>query len=221
MKNKLVRTQELFECENELIKSLFDNYEYPWEILPEIKSFIKKFIENGAHGFKEIFDGVFVGENVKIHKSAVIEAPTIICDDTEIRPGAYIRGNVFVGKKCVIGNSTELKESILLDYVQVPHYNYVGNSILGNHSHMGASSICSNLKSDGKNIVIHGDEDYPTNLRKIGAILADYADIGCGSVLNPGTIIGKNTSVYPLTMVRGVIPSGCIVKSMENIIERK
>lgn len=221
MKNKLVKTQELFECENKFLKVLFNGCEYPWEILSKIKSFIKEFIEKEAHGFKEISEGVFIGENVKIHKNAVIEGPTIICDGTEIRPGAYIRGNVFIGENCVIGNSTELKESILLDYVQVPHYNYVGNSILGNHSHMGASSICSNLKSDGKNVVIHADVDYPTNLRKIGAILADYADIGCGSVLNPGTIIGKSTSVYPLTMVRGVIPSGCIVKSMENIVERK
>lgn len=221
MNSRMVKTQDLFECENELLKSFFDSYEYPWEILARIKSFIKEFIDNGAKGFKEISKGVFVGENVKIHNSAVIDAPTIICDETEIRPGAYIRGNVIIGRKCVIGNSSELKESILLDYVQVPHYNYVGNSILGNHSHMGASSICSNLKSDGKNIVVHGIIEYQTGLRKMGAILGDYADIGCGSVLNPGTIIGKNTSVYPLTMVRGVIPSGCIVKSMENIVERR
>lgn len=221
MKNKSVKTQELFECENELLKTLFDSSEYPWEILSKIKSFIRNFIDTGASGFREIRDGVFVGKNVKIHESAIIEAPAIICDETEIRPGAYIRGNVIIGKNCVIGNSSELKESILLDFVQVPHYNYVGNSILGNHSHMGASSICSNLKSDGKNVIIHADIDYQTNLRKVGAILADYADIGCGSVLNPGTIIGKNTSVYPLTMVRGVIPSGCIVKSMKNIVERK
>lgn len=221
MKRRLVKNKELFECENKLVKSLFDNCEYPWEILAKIKDFIKMIVYNIPKEFIEISNGVFVGKNVKIHESAVIEGPTIICDGTEIRPNAYIRGNVFVGENCVIGNSTELKESILLDFVQVPHYNYVGNSILGNHSHMGASSICSNLKSDGKNVVIHVDIDYQTNLRKMGAILGDHADIGCGSVLNPGTIIGKNTSVYPLTMVRGVIPSGCIVKSMENIVERK
>lgn len=216
-----LKTSELFDCKNEMLKSLFESCEYPWQILPKIKPFIKDLIEGGMEGFVEISDGVFVGKSVKIHRNAVIESPAIICDGTEIRPGAYLRGNVIVGRNCVIGNSSELKESILLDNVQVPHYNYVGNSILGNRSHMGAASICSNLKSDGTNVVVHAESDYETGLRKMGAILGDYADIGCGSVLNPGTIIGKNTSVYPLTMVRGVIPSGMIVKSMQDIIERK
>ncbi|MBQ7976177.1 MAG: UDP-N-acetylglucosamine pyrophosphorylase, partial [Clostridia bacterium] len=133
----------------------------------------------------------------------------------------FIRGSVITGANCVIGNSSELKNCVLLDKVQVPHYNYVGDSILGNHSHMGAGSICSNLKSDGKPVVIHGDEEYKTGLRKIGAILADGADVGCGCVLNPGTIIGKNTSVYPLNALRGVFPSGCIVKSQNDIVKRK
>lgn len=221
MKSKQVRTKELFTCQNELLKPLFDTNEYPWEILAKIKIFVKDFIANGGKGFTEIQEGIFVQENVKIHPSAVIEAPAIICEGTEIRPSAYLRGNVIVGKNCVIGNSSELKECVLLDKVQVPHYNYVGNSILGNFAHMGAGSICSNLKSDGKNVVIHGDEDYETNLRKVGAILGDHADIGCGCVLNPGTIIGQNTSVYPLTMVRGVVPRDMIVKSMVNIVERK
>jgi len=140
---------------------------------------------------------------------------------TEIRPGAFLRGNVITGENCVIGNSSELKNCVLLDTVQVPHYNYVGDSVLGNHAHMGAGSICSNLKSDGKAVVIHGDEDYETGLRKIGGILADGADIGCGCVLNPGTVIGKNTSVYPLTALRGVFPEESIVKSVDNVVKRR
>lgn len=221
MQNKEIKTKDLFDCQNEFLKPFFNQHEYPWEIIAEIKSFIKEFINRNHQGFTEISQGVFVQQNVKIHSSAVIEAPAIICEGTEIRPSAYLRGNVFIGKNCVIGNSTELKESVLLDKVQVPHYNYVGNSILGNFSHMGAGSICSNLKSDGKPVVIHAEKDYETGLRKVGAILGDHADIGCGCVLNPGTIIGQNTSVYPLTMVRGVIPKNMIVKSMDNIIERK
>ena len=219
--NKYVTNNKLFECKIPYLKALFEQYTYPWEILPDIKSYILKLIENGLEGFTEISEGVYVGKNVKIYPTAVIEAPAIIGDGTEIRPGAFIRGAVITGEKCVIGNSSELKNCILLDKVQVPHYNYVGDSILGNGAHMGAGSICSNLKSDGKNVVIRGDEQYETNLRKIGAILADGADVGCGCVLNPGTILGKNTSVYPLNALRGVFPADCIVKSQDNVVERR
>ena len=165
--------------------------------------------------------GVLVGEGVKIAPTATIEGPTVIGAGTEIRPGAYIRGSVITGEKCVIGNSSELKNCVLLNTVQVPHYNYVGDSVLGNYAHMGAGSICSNLKSDGKNIVIHGDVEYETGLRKIGGILGDHADIGCGCVLNPGTVIGKNTSVYPLNSLRGVFPEGCIVKKIDDVVKRR
>ena len=217
---KKVKTTELFDCQTEYLKELFEGAEYPWEMLPKIKDYIKELISAGLDGFTEIADGVWVGENVKIYPTATIEAPAIIGKGTEIRPGAFLRGNVITGENCVIGNSSELKNCVLLNKVQVPHYNYVGDSILGNFAHMGAGSICSNLKSDGKSVVIHGDEDYVTGLRKIGGILADHADIGCGCVLNPGTVIGKGTSVYPLNALRGVIPAGCIVKSMSNIVER-
>lgn len=219
--NKCVKTKELFDCETPYLKELFLESEYPWEILPKIKGYIKKLIEEGLDGFSEIKENVFVGENVKISPTATIEGPAIIGEGTEIRPGAYIRGNIITGKNCVIGNSTELKSSILLDKVQVPHYNYVGDSILGNHAHMGAGAVCSNLKADGKNVVIHADKDYETGLRKIGGILGDNADVGCGCVLNPGTIIGKATSVYPLTALRGVYPENSIVKQADNIVERK
>lgn len=219
--NKCVKTAELYDCRVPYFKEWFDSHEYPWEMLPEIKGLILSLIEQGLPDFTELKPGVWVGKDVKIADTATIEAPTVIGHGTEIRPGAYIRGSVITGSNCVIGNSTELKNCVLLDKVQVPHYNYVGDSVLGNHAHMGAGSICSNLKSDGKPVVIHGDTDLATGLRKIGGILADDADIGCGCVVNPGTVIGKGTSVYPLTSLRGVIPAGCIVKALDNIVERK
>ena len=217
-----IKTKELFEnCPIDFLKEEFENAEYPWQILPRIKEIIKKQIELGLKGYTEIEPGVFVGENVKMAKTVTIEPPAIIGSGTELRPGAFLRGNVIIGENCVIGNSSELKNSILLYHVQVPHYNYVGDSILGSHSHMGAGSICSNLKSDGKNIVIHGDKDYETGLRKIGAFLGDHADIGCGSVLNPGTIIGKNTQVYPLSMLRGCFPENSIVKKIDDVVDKR
>ena len=221
MLNKQIKTTELFDCKTPYLKELFENAEYPWEMLPKIKDYINSLIEKGLDGYKKIADGVLVGEDVKIYPTATIEAPAIIGKGTEVRPGAFLRGNVITGENCVIGNSSELKNCVLLDKVQVPHYNYVGDSVLGNHAHMGAGSICSNLKSDGKTVVIHSDVDYETGLRKIGAILADNADIGCGCVLNPGTVVGKNTSIYPLTALRGVYPSGCIIKDAKTIVERK
>ena len=203
------------------LTELFAKYDYPWEMLPQIKDYILSLIQSGLEGFTQLSDGVLVGENVKIYPTATIEAPTIIGAGSVIRPGAFIRGNVITGKNCVIGNSTELKNCILLDNVQVPHYNYVGDSVLGNHAHMGAGAVCSNFKADGKNVVVHGDKDYTTNLRKLGGILGDGADIGCGCVLNPGTVVGKNTSVYPLTALRGIYRGNCIVKSSKNIVERR
>lgn len=219
--NKCVKTVELFDCGVSYIKPLFETAEFPWEMLPKIKGYIQELIETGIEGFTKYSDNVLVGENVKIYPTATIEGPAIIGANTEVRPGAFIRGSVITGPNCVIGNSSELKNCILLDKVQVPHYNYVGDSVLGNRAHMGAGSICSNLKSDGKPVVIHGQSDYVTNLRKIGGILADGADIGCGCVLNPGTVIGKNTSVYPLTSLRGVFPADCIVKSVDTVVVRK
>ena len=219
--NKNVETKDLFECNTSYLKDLFESCRYPWEMLAKIKPYINDLIDNGLDGFTEISDGVWVGENVKIYPTATIEPPAVIGKNSEIRPGAFIRGNVITGEACVIGNSSELKNCVLLDKVQVPHYNYVGDSVLGNHAHMGAGAVCSNLKSDGKPVVIHADKEYETGLRKIGGILADNADVGCGAVLNPGTIIGKDTSVYPQTSLRGVYPAKCIVKSADNIVKRK
>ena len=216
-----LKNKDLFDCKNEYLSKLFGETEYPWEILPKIKDYIKELLEKGIPGYTLLKDGVLIGENVKIYDYVTIEAPAVIGKGTEIRPGAFLRGNVITGENCVIGNSTEIKNAVLLDKANVPHYNYVGDSVLGNHAHMGAGAVCSNLKSDNNAVVIHGEEDYETNLRKVGGILADGADIGCGCVLNPGTVIGKNTSVYPLTALRGVYPSDSIVKSQKEVVKRK
>lgn len=216
-----IKTKDLFECNISFLKDMFNKAIYPWEILPQIKEITNKLVKKGIKGYKRLGKDILVGTNVKIAKTATIIGPTIIGNDTEVRPGAFIRGQVIIGDKCVIGNSSELKNSILLEHVQVPHYNYVGDSILGNNSHMGAGSICSNLRNDGKNIIIHRDKEYVTNLRKIGSFLGDGVQIGCGSVLNPGTIIGKNSMVYPLTMTRGVYPSKSIIKNDGSIIKLK
>lgn len=215
---KRVKISDLFERIPSYISDLFVGKEYPWEVLPDIKSYIDAI---DKEGFVMLSEGVFVGKNVTIASTAVINPPCIIGSNTEIRPGAYIRGAVIIGENCVIGNSTELKNCVLFDNVQVPHYNYVGDSVLGNNTHMGAGAICSNVKADGKSVVIHGISEHMTGLRKVGAMLGDGADVGCGCVLNPGTVIGKRTSVYPLNALRGVYPEDCIVKSSDNIVKRK
>ena len=192
MNKKVVLTKDLFDCSSDFLREYFDNSTYPWELLPQIKEIIKKVLEQGLPGYTLLKEGVLVGENVSIAPTATIIPPAIIGNNTELRPGAYLRGNVIVG-----------------------------DSVLGNYAHMGAGSICSNLKSDGKNIVIHGDKDYETGLRKIGAILGDYADIGCQSVLNPGTVIGQHSQIYPLSMVRGVVPENSIYKAKDNIVVKE
>jgi len=216
-----IKTKDLFECNISFLKDIFNKSTYPWEILPQIKEIANKLVKKGIKGYKKLDKNILVGKNVKIAKTATIIGPAIIGNDTEVRPGAYIRGQVIIGDRCVIGNSSELKNSILLEHVQVPHYNYVGDSILGNNSHMGAGSILSNLRNDGKNIIIHGDKEYITNLRKIGSFLGDNVQVGCGSVLNPGTIIGKNTMLFPLTMTRGVYPKNVIVENTKKYIKLK
>ena len=210
--------KQLFNLEETIAKDLLQKEKYPWECLPKISEFI---IELGEKLDKEKFEkkgeNIWIAKTAKIAPSASITGPTIIDENAEIRQCAFIIGKAIVGKNAVVGNSVELKNCILFNNTQVPHYNYVGDSILGYKSHMGAGSITSNLKSTKTNVVINGIE---TNLRKVGAFLGDYAEIGCNSVLNPGTIIGKNTIIYPLTMVRGVIDKNKIVKTMDNIVER-
>lgn len=220
----MLKNSELFnEIKDDNLKQLFAKYTYPWEVLPNIKAFILELIKQGLPGYSKYKDkdDVLVGNNVTIANTATINGPAIICDNVEIRPGAYIRGSVYVGADSVVGNSSELKNCILIYHAQVPHYNYVGDSILGSYSHMGAGSICSNLKNDGSNIVIHANEEIPTGIRKIGGILGDHVDVGCGSVLNPGTIIGAGSATYPLSFLRGVYPSKSIIKNTGDIVDRK
>ena len=217
-----IRCVDLFDPSGiDYIDSLVFSKENPWLVLKAIQDFIKSLLEKGIEGFTYLEKDVLVGQNVKIAKTATIIGPTIIGNNVEIRPGAYIRGSVIVGDESVVGNSSELKNAILMRHAQVPHYNYVGDSIVGNYAHMGAGSILSNLRSDGKNIIIHGEEEHETGLRKIGGFLGDHADIGCGSVLNPGTVIGKNTQVYPLSMLRGVYKENSIVKSTRCVVKKE
>lgn len=213
-----VLTSELFECRTPYLEGLFADTEFVWELLLKIKPRAEELLREGIEGYREISHGVLVGKGVKISDGAVIKGPAIIGEGCEIRPGAYIRGSVITGVGCVIGNSSELKNCILLDGVQVPHYNYVGDSVLGNRAHLGAGAICSNLKSGGSEVNIHAELEYETHLRKVGAFLGDGADVGCGCVLNPGTVIGRGSRVYPLTSVRGVYGGGCIIKSASNVV---
>lgn len=212
-----IKTDELFCCKSDWLSFLFDCI-YPWEILSANEDFIKKTVEKGLDGYSRMGDKILIAKDVKIYPTATIEGYAIIGKGSVLRPGAFLRGNVIVGERTVIGNSTEVKNSILLDGVQIPHYNYVGDSVLGNFSHLGAGSICSNLKNDGKNVVVHADTDYDTGRRKVGAFLGDGANVGCGCVLNPGTVIGKNTSVYPMNSLRGTYPENSIVKGKGEVV---
>ena len=219
--DKLVRTKDLFAEFPAHFAPLFEGAEYPWEVLPHIGEYVKMLVSRGLPDFTLYTRDILIGENVRIYPTATLEGPAVIGAGCEIRPGAFLRGNVLIGRGCVIGNSSELKNCVLFDGVQVPHYNYIGDSILGTRAHTGAGTVCSNLKSDGRPVVVHGDGEYETGLRKMGAILGDGADVGCGAVLNPGTVIGKHTSVYPLTALRGVYPADAIVKSTACVIQRK
>lgn len=212
----------LLDTTNTIASDIFEGKKYAFEVLPEIKDFIKKLsFTLDSEKFDDLGDGVFVAKSAKVAKSASITGPCIIDEDAEIRHCAFIRGNAIVGKGAVVGNSTELKNVILFDKVQVPHYNYVGDSILGYKSHLGAGAITSNVKSDKTNVsILLGNEKYNTNLRKFGAILGDCVEVGCGTVLNPGTVVGKNTNIYPLSMVRGYVPQNSIYKSRDNVVRK-
>ena len=209
-----MKIEELYDINHTLAKDYLKQFEYPWEALAGIKDFIINLGKSlDKNEYKEIKENVWVHNSAKIFESAYLGAPCIIGENTEVRHCAFIRGSALVGNNSVVGNSVELKNVIIFDNVEVPHYNYVGDSILGFKSHMGAGSITSNVKSDRSLVVIHGEEDIYTNIKKVGAFLGDYAEIGCNSVLNPGTIIGRHTNVYPLSSVRGVVPENSIYKN--------
>lgn len=220
---KYVTIKELFLEMNTIAAELFEDKSYPWEILPLISDFI---LEKGKTLPKDEYDnpseGIWIAKDAKVAKSASITAPCIIDHEAEIRHCAFIRGNAIVGKGAVVGNSTELKNVILFDNVQTPHYNYVGDSILGYRSHMGAGSITSNVKSDKLPVCIkYQQELIETNRKKVGAMLGDYVEVGCGSILNPGSIIGAHTNIYPLSSVRGVVPPNSIYKKESEIVEKR
>lgn len=219
---KQVTIKELYDLTETAAKPLLESVTYPWEALPKIKDFI---IELGNSLDPEEYEKR--GENIWIHKSATvfdsayIAGSCIIGKDTEVRQCAFIRGSALVGDNCVVGNSTELKNVIIFNNVQVPHYNYVGDSILGFHSHMGAGSITSNVKSDKTLVHVKGaDFDIATGMKKFGAMLGDYVEVGCNSVLNPGTVIGSHSNIYPLSRVRGYVPSNSIYKDQNDIVTK-
>lgn len=219
---KQVTIKELYDLTETAAKPLLESVTYPWEALPKIKDFI---IELGNSLDPEEYEKR--GENIWIHKSATvfdsayIAGPCIIGKDTEVRQCAFIRGSALVGDNCVVGNSTELKNVIIFNNVQVPHYNYVGDSILGFHSHMGAGSITSNVKSDKTLVHVKGaDFDIATGMKKFGAMLGDYVEVGCNSVLNPGTVIGSHSNIYPLSRVRGYVTSNSIYKDQNDIVTK-
>lgn len=214
---------ELFDLNNTIAADIFNGIDNAWEVLPKIGEFIKKLGESlDPDKFDKIGENVWVAKDATVFPSAYIAGPCIIDSKAEVRHCAFIRGNAIVGKGCVVGNSTELKNVILFDSVQVPHYNYVGDSILGYKSHLGAGAITSNVKSDKTLVTIKNeDEKIETGLKKVGAIVGDLVEVGCGSVLNPGTVIGKNASVYPLSMVRGVIPANSIYKKAGEIADKR
>lgn len=200
-------------------KSIFENVNYPWEVLSKIKTFIFEYIKTLPNDFENIGDDIWVGKGTTIEKSALIKGPAVIGYNCEIRHSAYIRGNVIIGNNVVVGNSTEVKNAILFNRVQIPHFNYVSDSVLGYKAHLGAGVITSNLKSDGTLVKVKfGSSTMETGLRKFGAIIGDFAEVGCNAVLNPGTILGKNSIVYPLCSVRGVIPENSIMKSASDIV---
>lgn len=217
-----LKTENLFDLSHTLASKLLKEHEYPWQVLPKIKDFILELQKNLSDDYNEILPDVFVHKSVKTAKTASITGPCIISAGTEVRPGAFIRGSVLIGENAVIGNSSELKNCIIFDNVQVPHYNYIGDSILGYKAHFGAGSLTSNVKSDKTNACItFKNEKIETGLRKFGAIVGDNVEIGCNSVLNPGTVVGKSSRVYPLSCVRGFIPENHIFKSADNIVEIK
>ena len=215
------KISNMYDLNETIAADYMKTKEYPWELLAGIKDYI---IELGnklpADKFEKRGENVWVAKSAKVFDSAYIGGPCIIDEEAEVRQCAFIRGSAIVGKGAVVGNSTELKNVILFNKVQVPHYNYVGDSVLGFKAHMGAGSITSNVKSDKTLVVVKGEENYETGLKKFGAMLGDRVEVGCNSVLNPGTVIGRDSNVYPTSCVRGVIPEKSIYKDKDNIVSK-
>ena len=214
---------KMYNLNETIAKDIFEGVTYPWEVLPKISDFIVKLGETlPADEYDKVGENVWIAKSAKVFESAYIHGPAIIGKGAEVRHCAFIRGNAIVGEGAVVGNSTELKNVILFNKVQVPHYNYVGDSILGFKAHMGAGSITSNVKSDKKLVVVHtGEGNIETGLKKFGAMLGDCVEVGCNSVLNPGTVLGPNVNVYPTSSVRGYVPAAHIFKAQDQIVKKE
>ena len=217
------KISRMYDLDKTIAKELFTGLEYPWEALPKISAFICQLGSSlDPERYEQRGENIWVAKSAKVAPTACLNGPLIIDEEAEIRHCAFIRGNAIVGKGSVVGNSTELKNVVIFDQVQVPHYNYVGDSVLGFKSHMGAGSITSNVKSDKTLVVVKdGNEEIATGLKKFGAMLGDYVEVGCNSVLNPGSVIGPHTNVYPLSMVRGVVPADSIYKKKNDIVKKQ
>ena len=216
------KIQNLYDLSQTIASSLFKDVAYPWEVLPKIKDFIIALGNTlDTNIYEKKGENIWIAKSAKVAPTAYISGPVIIGEETEIRHCAFIRGNAIVGNHCVVGNSTELKNVILFNNVQVPHYNYVGDSILGSRSHMGAGSITSNVKSDKKLVIVKTESEcMETGLKKFGAMIGDNVEVGCNSVLNPGTVIGKNSNIYPLSCVRGIVLANSIYKNQNEVVAK-
>ncbi len=217
------KVKHMYDLNETIAAGLLEGVEYPWEALKGISDFIRSLGPSlDPDRFEQRGENIWVAKSANIAKSAFLNGPLIIDEEAEVRHCAFIRGSAVVGKGCVVGNSTELKNAILFNLVQVPHYNYVGDSILGYKSHMGAGSITSNVKADKTLVVVKDAKgQIETGLKKFGAMLGDYVEVGCNSVLNPGSVIGRHTNIYPLSMVRGTVPANSIYKNKNEIVEKQ
>ncbi len=217
-----ITIKDLYDLNETIAADLFDGLTYPWEALPKIGDFIRKLGETlSQEEYEKVGEYVWIARSAKVFPSAYIHGPAIIGKEAEVRHCAFIRGNALVGEGAVVGNSTELKNVVLFNKVQVPHYNYVGDSILGYQAHMGAGSITSNVKSDKKLVCVHTPEgDIETGIKKFGAMIGDGVEVGCGSILNPGTVVGRESNIYPLSSVRGVVSEHSIYKKQGEVVKK-
>ncbi len=215
----MIKIDDLYDLEHTCAGKFMRGYTYPWEVLKDIPEIIRSIAETlPADEYTQVRDGVWIHKTAIIAPTACLGGPCIIGAKTEVRHGAFVRGSALVGDGCVVGNSVELKNVILFDGVQVPHYNYVGDSILGYKAHMGAGSVTSNVKSDKSLVTIHTVPPIATGMKKVGAMLGDMVEVGCNSVLNPGTVVGRNSNIYPLSSVRGIVPENSIYKGNDTIV---